>query len=240
MLSDDDDRWRLAARANRMFLHRAVRYLASNEGIRQFIDIGTGLPTQGNVHEIARGINTSARVMYVDYDPVVVTHARALLEKGHEENVTVHAADLRQPKDIIMRARADKLIDFDAPMAILLVAIMHFIKDDEDPHGIVSTLREEMPPGSFLVLTHVTADAVSEEDMRYAEDVYSFATAPIVTRSLEEVTQFFSGLDVVSPGVVDVNEWRPSLGGLPAHARTIFYGGVAIKPVRPGQQPANA
>jgi hypothetical protein len=219
-----------AARANRMFLHRAVKYLAASEGIRQFIDIGTGLPTQGNTHEIVRSVNMHARVMYVDYDPVVVTHARALLEKGNEQNVSVHTADLRRPKDIIMRAIESKLINLDKPVAILLVAILHFIRDDEDPYGIVDTLKDAMPSGSYLALTHVTHDAVPEEDMRQAEEVYSSATAPIVTRSLEDVTQFFSGLDVVTPGVVDVNEWRPGPGELLTHARTIFYGGVAMKP----------
>lgn len=142
------------ARANRMFLHRAVKYLSGSKGIRQFIDVGTGLPTQGNVHEVVRETNMRAHVMYVDYDPVVVTHARALLEKGNEQNVSVHTADLRCPKDIIMRAIESESINLDEPVAILLVAILHFIRDDEDPYGIVDTLKDAVPSGSYLALTH--------------------------------------------------------------------------------------
>lgn len=218
-----------AARANRMFLRRAVKYLAGNEGIRQFIDIGTGLPTQGSVHQVVREVDIGARVTYVDYDPVVVTHARALLEKGNEENVTVLDADLRQPENIIMRAIEARSINLDEPVAILLIAIMHFIRDDEDPYGIVRTLTDAMAPGSYLALTHVTHDDLPSENMREAEDVYSAATAPIVTRSLLDVMRFFNGLDVVPPGVVNVSDWRPSQGELRTAERTIFYGGIGRK-----------
>lgn len=218
-----------AARANRMFLRRAAKYLAGSEGIRQFIDIGTGLPTQGSVHQVVREVDTGARVTYVDYDPVVVTHARALLEKGNEENVTVLAADLRQPENLITGVIEGGLINLDEPVAILLIAIMHFIRDNEDPYGIVRTLTDATAPGSYLALTHVTHDDLPSENMRQAEDVYSAATAPIVTRSHSEVMRFFNGLDVVPPGVVGVSEWRPSPGELPTGARTIFYGGIGRK-----------
>jgi O-methyltransferase involved in polyketide biosynthesis len=214
------------ARANRMFLGRAIKYLAAQEGICQFIDIGTGLPTMNNVHEVAQSIHPKSRVVYFDYDPVVVTHAQALLATN--EHVTVHAADLRQPEDILMLA--GESIDFDEPVAILLVAILHFIRDDENPCGIVSILRDAMPSGSYLVVTHVTADGIAAEDVQQAREVYSDATAPVVHRSLEEVTRFFRGLDVISPGVVAVNKWRPSLSDLPSRARTIFYGGAGRKP----------
>jgi O-methyltransferase involved in polyketide biosynthesis len=214
------------ARANRMFLDRAVRYLAAQEGICQFIDVGTGLPTMNSVHEVAQSVHPKSRVVYFDYDPVVVTHARALL--ATDEHVTVHAADLRQPEDILMLA--GESIDFDEPVAILLIAILHFIRNDENPYEIISILRDAMPSGSYLVVTHVTADYVAMEDVRQAREVYSDATAPIVHRSLEEVNRFFHGFDVVPPGVVAVSKWRPGLSDLPSRARTIFYGGAGRKP----------
>src|ERR1700677_818256 len=149
---------REAAYQNRRFLRRAVRFLASEAGIRQFIDIGTGLPTQGNVHEVAHEINSAARVMYVDYDPIVIAHAQALL--ATEPTVVAINRDLRTPEEILAHPALQALIDFSEPVAVLLISVMHFIKDKENPYRIVETLKAAMPPGSYLVLSHVTDDDI--------------------------------------------------------------------------------
>ena len=145
----------LMAVENRRFLRRAVRYLAAEAGIAQFLDIGTGLPTQGNVHQVAQDINPAARVVYVDNDPMVLAHSRALKTGG---NTVVIEADLRDPRAILDQPGTRKLIDFSQPLAVLLVAVLHFISDDEDPHAIVAAIRDALPPGSYLVLSHVTGD----------------------------------------------------------------------------------
>jgi O-methyltransferase involved in polyketide biosynthesis len=215
-----------AAYQNRRFLQRAVRFLAGEAGIRQFIDIGTGLPTQGNVHEVAHGIAADARVLYVDYDPVVISHAQALL--ATEPTVVAINRDLRNPDEIISHPALRALIDLERPVAILAVAVLHFIKDDENPYGIVDTLKGAMAPGSYLVLSHVTDDAVSGETKREAQGVYEHATAPVIPRSRDEFAHFFSGLEVIEPGLTDVREWRREQGSV-GNARVLIYGGVGRK-----------
>lgn len=215
-----------AATENRAFLRRAVQFLAEDAGIRQFIDIGTGLPTQGNVHEVAQQFISDARVLYVDYDSVVIAHAQALLC----DNATTVAInrDLREPDQILSHPALQALIDPDQPVAILLVAILHFITDDENPLGIVERLKEYMAPGSYLVISHVTADDVPPEVTERARRLYENSTAPVITRTQAEVTRFFDGLEVIPPGIVSGSSWRPDWRTT-SPGRTIFYAGAGRK-----------
>jgi hypothetical protein len=213
---------------NRKFLRRAVRFLAGQAGIRQFIDIGTGLPSQGNVHEVAQGINEDARVVYVDYDPVVVSHAQALL--ADEKTVAAIRGDLRHVPDILSHPGLRGFIDFSQPIAILLIAVLHFISDDEDPYGNVIDLMDAVSPGSYLVISHVTADFAPDEVSAEVQSIYQGATAPIVPRTHAEVADFFktAGLELVEPGVVGIGDWHREWGSRPG--RTIIYGGAGKKP----------
>ncbi len=219
-----------ACRENRDFLQRSVRFLAGQAGIRQFLDIGTGLPTMGNVHEVAQEICPDARVAYVDYDPVVLAHAKAKLATN--QNVTVIEGDLRAPGPILADLRSRGPIDFSQPVALLLVAVLHFIADNEQPHEVVRELVDELPSGSYLVLTHSTPDDVPEEVAGAMIDVYANASAQVTPRSFQDVARFFNDLELVGPGLVNVTLWRP---GLPparpslAPGRSLVYGGVARK-----------
>jgi hypothetical protein len=215
----------VTALENRKFLQRAVRFFAGQAGIRQFIDIGTGLPSQGNVHEVAQDINEDARVVYVDYDPVVISHAQALL--ADEKTVTAIRGDLRHAPDILSHPGLRKFIDFSQPVAVLLIAILHFISDDEDPYGNVRDLMNAVPPGSYLVVSHATADFASDEVSAEVQAVYDSATAPITPRTHAEVADFFkaAGLEIIEPGVVGIGDWHREWGSRPG--RTIIYGGAA-------------
>jgi SAM-dependent methyltransferase len=193
--------------ANRAFLQRAVRFLTAEAGIRQFLDIGTGIPSAGNVHEVAGQAAPGARVVYVDNDPIVHVHANALLTGTGATSIVL--ADLRDPGAILAHPEVRKLIDFGQPVGLLLVAILHFIKDEEDPAGIVATLRDALAPGSYLVLSHATADFHSPGAFTRAAAVYSNATAPFVPRSAERVAAFFDGFDLIEPGLVQAPLWRP-------------------------------
>lgn len=217
----------VAARQNRDFLRRAAGFLARDCGIRQFIDIGTGLPTRGNVHEIVQHFTPDAHVLYVDNDPVVVTHAQALLA----DNATTVAInrDLRDPDQILSHPALRALIDIAAPVAVLLIAVLHFVKDSDGVYEIVQRLKDAMAPGSYLVVSHVTGDDLPAEAAERARELYENSTAPGVVRTHQEITRFFDGLEIVPPGVVNVSSWR---AGLPARkpGRTIFYAGVGRKP----------
>ncbi|MCT9935091.1 SAM-dependent methyltransferase [Planotetraspora sp. A-T 1434] len=196
---------RLAARENRAFLGRAVRFLAQS-GITQFLDIGTGLPTQGNVHEVAGEVVGGARVVYVDNDPIVLGHARALLAgDGH---TTVVKGDLRDPEEILNHADVVKALDFSKPIGLLLVAVMHFISEEDEPARILTTLREALPAGSYLVLSHGTLDGRSEA-VRAGTQVYSKTTASATPRTRDEIRALFDGFELVDPGLVWLPEWRP-------------------------------
>lgn len=202
------------ARANRAFLGRAVRYLAAEAGIRQFLDIGTGIPTAGNTHEIAQGIAPESRVVYVDYDPVVLAHARALLV-SHAAGATEYIdADLRDTGTIL--ARAAELLDFTRPMAVTLIAILHAIPDTDDPHAIVGKLMAAVPSGSYLVVSHPGSDLFKRETLDGLKGTMSqMAHHELATRSREQVARFFEGTDLVDPGLVPLEEWRqePGTGG---------------------------
>jgi hypothetical protein len=218
---------------NRAFLRRAVRFLTREAGIRQFIDLGSGLPTQGNVHEIAQAIAPDARVVYVDNDAMVVTHSRALLAG---DNTIAIQADLREPDAILGHPEVRELIDFDRPIALLLVAILHFIPDDEDPLRIVARFRDALPTGSYLAISHGTRDIPVRPDMSAetmaemgarVERLYQLTTASIVTRTLAQVEPFFDGFDLLDPGLLEIQLWRPDdpNSALPGG----FYGGVGRK-----------
>ncbi|GII91177.1 SAM-dependent methyltransferase [Sinosporangium siamense] len=198
---------RMAARENRAFLGRAVRHLAQ-VGIRQFLDIGTGLPTQGNVHEVAAKVASGARVVYVDNDPVVLAHARALLTGVG--NAGVVQGDLRRPEELLKHPDVRNSLDFTRPIGLLLVAVMHFIEDSDDPAGILRTLRSALPPGSYLVLSHGTSDARAEA-VDKGTAVYERATSPLVLRGRAEVAAMFEGFELVDPGVVWVSEWHQEI-----------------------------
>jgi trans-aconitate methyltransferase len=218
-------------RANRGFLQRAVRFLAGQAGVRQFLDIGTGLPTMGNVHEIAQEAAPGARVAYVDYDPVVLAHARALL--ADDRDVIAVEGDLRAPGAILADAGVRQLIDFSQPVAVLIVAVLHFVTDAGRPYEAVRTVVDALPSGSYLVLTHSTPDDVSDDVTEAMKDVYSGASAQVAPRSFQDIARFFDGLELIDPGLVNVTLWRPgppSRRPSPAPRRSLIYGGVARKP----------
>ncbi|MEU7282174.1 SAM-dependent methyltransferase [Streptomyces sp. NPDC045431] len=194
--------------SNRAFMRRAVRYAVS-EGITQFLDIGSGIPTFGNVHEIAQGARPDARVVYVDHDPVAVAHSKAVLEGN--EHAAVVAADLRKPQDILAAPETTALLDLDRPVALLLVAVLHFLEDADDPQRSVAELRDALAPGSLLIVTHASYEGVPvpQERAGGAVGVYRDIRNPLVMRSQEEVTRFFDGFELVEPGVVSMPHWRP-------------------------------
>ncbi|MFP8961121.1 SAM-dependent methyltransferase [Streptomyces nanhaiensis] len=220
---------RASARANRDFLGRAVRTVVGELGIRQIIDVGTGIPTSPNTHELARAEAPDARVVYVDNDPIVSVHADAKLTgAGNAEFVL---ADAREPEAVIGHPAVRELIDFGRPVALLLVAVLHFVKDEEDPAGLVSALGGALPPGSCLVLTHGTSDFHEEQRVKEGTDVYRNATAQVSLRSHAEVLSFFDGWDLVDPGLVQLPLWRPD-GPVPGPGelrRVALYGGVGLK-----------
>jgi len=200
------------ARANRAFLGRAVRFLA-DAGVRQFLDLGSGMPTQGNVHEIAQGIDPEARVVYVDIDPVAVSESQELLEGN--DHATAIQADLRQPAAILDHPRVRKLLDFDRPVGLLLCAVLHFVPDDDQAYGLVSRFRAALAPGSWMVVSHGAnegaAVTVTQAEHGEIQGVYGQRTAtPAGGRSHEGVARFFGDADVVDPGIVWAPEWHPA------------------------------
>jgi hypothetical protein len=218
------------ARANRAFLGRAVRHLAGEAGIDQFLDIGTGLPTAGNTHEVAQRIDPAARVVYVDNDPLVLAHARALMASTPQGRIEFLDADLRDPSAVLDAPVLADTFDPDRPIAILLVAIMMFFRDSDDPHGVVGRLLEAAPSGSYLVLTHSTGD-FDPRAMARAAAAAEHAGIAFRPRSRDEVESFFAGTALVEPGIVAVDAWRPDTDAVPAGARFAWYwAGVGRKP----------
>ncbi|MFF5807494.1 SAM-dependent methyltransferase [Streptomyces sp. NPDC012746] len=194
--------------ANRAFMRRAVRY-AVDQGVTQFLDIGSGIPTFGNVHEIARAASPEARVVYVDHDPVAVAHSRAVL--AGDEHADIVAADLRKPQDILAAPEVAGLLDLGRPVALLLVAVLHFLEDSDDPYAAVAELRDALAPGSLLVLTHASYEGIplTQEVAAGTVGVYRDIRNPLVMRSGEEITRFFDGFELIAPGVVAMPNWRP-------------------------------
>ncbi|HEU5471471.1 MAG TPA: SAM-dependent methyltransferase [Actinophytocola sp.] len=196
----------LVAHMNRAFLGRAVRWLAG-QGIRQFLDIGSGIPTLGNVHEIALAAAPDARVMYVDLDPVAVAHSRAIL--AGQPRVGVLEADVRKPQSITDHPDVTELLDFSEPVAVLLVAVLHFVPDDDDPAGILGWLRDAMVGGSYIVLSHGAPVPELGGEVDTLKKLYKQTPTPLHLRSSEQIAHLLSGLDVVEPGIVPISEWHP-------------------------------
>jgi S-adenosyl methyltransferase len=221
--------WRTSAQQNRQFHGRAIRLLAQ-AGITQFLDIGAGLPTADTVHGIAQAINPACRVAYVDNDPLVPVHARTLLPSRPEGRISYSQADLREPDRILADPDVRGTLDLGQPVALMLLAVLHFIPDSADPVGIVRTLLAALPPGSYLVASHPTQDFDLVRGER-ATQVGSRAGVPVWLRTRAEFTGFFAGLDVLDPGVVLVSDWRPEPGpARPDPHLVTCYGAVAGTP----------
>jgi S-adenosyl methyltransferase len=210
--------------ANRAFMNRAVRFMVE-AGIRQFLDIGSGIPTVGNVHKIAQQAAPDAQVVYVDNDPVAVLHSRLIL--AGNDRATILQEDLRHPDAILDHPDTRKLLDFSQPVGLILTAILHVIPERDDPHSIVARLRDALCSGSYLAITHSTADAHTAQ-ARAVQQVSRQTSTPATLRSRDEVARFFTGFDLVEPGLVWVTQWRPySLRDIGAHPeRLILYAGV--------------
>jgi hypothetical protein len=221
-------RMAVGARAVRSFLVRAVRYLVDEVGIRQFLDVGTGLPTVNNTHEVAQATAPECRIVYVDNDPLVLVHARALLTSTREGGTDYLDADLRDPDRILQEAA--RTLDFTQPIGLMLLGILNHIVDDDEAHAIVNRLLDALPSGSYLALSHPTAEVDGEamiEGMRIWNE--SGGTPPIVARSQRELIRFFDHLELLEPGVVSVSHWRPDQGQL-GTAAVFEYCGVGRKP----------
>ncbi|MFD5793574.1 SAM-dependent methyltransferase [Streptomyces diastatochromogenes] len=214
-----------AARANRAFMRRATRALAEETGIRQFLDIGTGIPTEPNLHQIAQSAAPDARVVYVDNDPIVLAHANALL-RGTPEGVTEYVqADARDPRGILEQAA--RVLDFDRPVALSLIALLHFVADEDGAHELVGTLVDALAPGSCLVLSTMTAD-FEPENVHRGIAAYAAGGVTLVARSQAEVGVFFEGLRLLEPGIVSVADWRPE-DAPDGDGPISLYGGVGLK-----------
>lgn len=192
-------------RANRAFMRRAVRHAAAL-GIVQFLDIGSGIPTFGNVHEVARAASPEARVVYVDHDPVAVAHGQALA--ADDERTAVVQADMREPRDVLEAPEVVALLDLEQPVALMMVALLHFVEDKDEPGKIVAWYRDALAPGSCLIVTHATYDGRLEESDE-AEEVYKRMGNPLTMRPYSEVAAFFDGFRIVDPGLVFLDQWRP-------------------------------
>jgi hypothetical protein len=221
---------RIGPRENRGFLGRAVRYLAREAGIRQFLDIGSGLPATGAVHEIAQAVAPSSRVVYADNDPLVLVHAQALLTSSPAGRTAYIHADLRDPAAILSDPVTTELLDFGQPIALMLVGVLHFIPDEYQPAEIIATLLDALPPGSYLAASHITLEH-NPVGVGKAQGIFRGAGLPIQPRDSGEFARLaFSGLDLVPPGVVLVSEWlAPETGPRPTPAEVGCYGGVARK-----------
>ena len=212
-------------RANRAFLGRCVRFLAAEAGIRQFLDIGTGIPSAGNTHEVALDVDPDCRVVYVDNDLMVLRHAQALLTSA---TGTVAYLDMDARDTAKILDAAAETLDFGKPVAIMLIAILHLIPDGDDPWRLVADLMAAAAPGSYLAITHPASDVAAEAAARAARAYNDNVMTPQTRRSREEVARFFTGLDLVEPGLVQLSGWRPAAGNL--RAPTSGYAAVARKP----------
>ncbi|MEV6207821.1 SAM-dependent methyltransferase [Kitasatospora sp. NPDC051914] len=219
---------RISALANRAFLQRAVRHLAE-AGVKQFLDIGTGIPTAGNTHETAQLLHPDARVAYVDNDPIVLVHSRALLAGSSRGTVTVTQADLRDPAKILADPQVRELLDLGRPVALLLFAVLHFVDEADDPYGIVRTLVDALPSGSHLAISHATGDFAPPAEAAKGPAIYRSATAQLSMRSKDRVLKFFDGLELLEPGLVTAPLWRPDTAPSPTDAEVGIWAGVGRK-----------
>jgi S-adenosyl methyltransferase len=225
---------RLVAWENRRFLWRAVEYLAAECGVSQFIDVGAGLPTMRNTHEIAQAVNPDARVVYVDNDPIVLSHGRALLAK--DGGTAIVTADMREPGAILDAPETKGLIDFSQPVGLLFIAVFHFVAPaghpryvpgHADPGEIVAAFRDRVAPGSYVAVTHNSSEGASSEDVAAAQEGYKSATAPMIIRERSEIEALFNGWRLLPPGVVPAWQWHSSPDEAPRTG--IILGGVGVK-----------
>jgi S-adenosyl methyltransferase len=216
-------------RANRAFLGRAVRYLVTTAGVRQFLDVGTGIPAAENTHEVAQAVAPDSRIVYVDNDPLVLAHARALMTSDPAGATAFIRADLRDPDTILSDPALRRTLDVGEPVALMLIAILMYIRDEDNPRGLVSALMDALPPGSYLAITHPTAD-FSPDEVAGAVAATGQGGISFTPRTQAEVAAFFDGLDLVDPGVVPVLAWHPE--GVPPGAlnAAYYYGAMARKP----------
>jgi S-adenosyl methyltransferase len=223
---------RTAVRENRAFLGRAVRYLVEEAGITQFLDLGSGLPAVGNVHEVAQAVQPSARVVYVDNDPIVLAHARALLTSTPQGKCAYLQADIRDPEHILRHPLTRDTIDFDQPVALILNAVLHFLADEEEPGKITETVLKALPSGSYVVASHGTAEYSPQRRVDGGVRAYQQGGMPVQLRDGSDFADLvFKGLTLVPPGVVVVSEWRREPGAIPPPADEVgFNGAVARKP----------
>jgi hypothetical protein len=218
----------MIARAARLFLTDAVHQLAAGYGIRQFLDIGTGLPTADNTHDVAQQAAPESRIVYVDHDPVVLSHAQALLTSSPEGKTDYLQADLRDTGTILKGAA--RTLDFTKPVAILLIAVLHFIPDADDPYAIVARLMDAVPSGSYLVIVHAASDIAAEASAEHARRYNQMSSATITPRSRDQVARFFDGLDLVPPGLAPMSQWARPGEVDPAIGALVGYCGLARKP----------
>ncbi|GGS16728.1 hypothetical protein GCM10010252_65120 [Streptomyces aureoverticillatus] len=215
------------ARADRLFLGRAVRHLVADRGVRQFLDIGTGLPTADNTHEVAQRIAPESRIVYVDNDPLVLTHARALLTSSPEGRTDYLDADMRDVESVL--EHASQTLDFSRPVALMLLGVVIFIEDDQEAYGLVRRLMDALPSGSHLVLSHtITSPAMPDVDAAVAF-WNEHGTPKLTQRTPEQVARFFDGLELLEPGVVSCSRWRPDTVGDAEPDEVAMFGGVARK-----------
>ncbi|MGW5442107.1 SAM-dependent methyltransferase [Streptomyces asiaticus] len=226
----------IAARTNRAWMHRAVRFLAAERGIRQFLDIGTGIPTRPNLHEVAQGIAPESRVVYVDNDPIVLAHAQALLKSRPEGRTAYVHGDVTEPEAILASPDLTEVLDLSQPVALSLVSLLHFVPDEWGPYDLVQRLVDALAPGSFLVLSHITPDFDPEATQKTVQ-VYHSGGIQGKIRTRDEVERFFTGLELVEPGLEVPHRWRADLAETDSHVETgdvtdeevSFWAGVAQK-----------
>jgi hypothetical protein len=216
------------ARDNRSFLGRVVRYLVAEGGIRQFLDLGCGLPTQANVHQLAEGLVPGVRVVYVDNDPMVATHGEALLASG--DQVAMVLSDLREPAATLAHPEVSRLLDLSQPVAVLCTSTLHFIADEAEPGLILAAYRDRLASGSYLAITHAIQTEELTKERREAEGVYYQASSQLHVRPLAEVLGFFDGFELIEPGFTWMAEWRPEPGTAPVGRLHSMRGGVGRKP----------
>ena len=217
----------LSARSNRAFLARTVRFLAGEAGIRQFLDVGTGIPSANNTHEVAQSAAPAARVVYVDNDPIVLTHARALLASDPAGATDYIDADMRDPQQIL--AQAGRLLDFSRPVALMLMAVLQHLDDEDSPYQIVQTLMDALPPGSYLAISHPAKDIDAEAMAKMADSLNKMMAEKVTFRDRAAVARFFDGLELVEPGLVQASKWRPTSES-EATSPAALWAGVARKP----------